>query len=233
MCGYIRKFPQGAIRFRTGIPDHEKIFGTSPIQYDWMETVYGSPQEEVPHDCPQPKGKVVHMTTYADANLLHDLVMGRSATGLLHFLNQTPIDAFSKRQNQVESATYGSKFMATRQAVEQIIDLRYTLRMFGVPLDGVSWLFGNNKSVVTSSTIPYSSLNKRWNALSYHKVREAVTSGFIRFEHIPSIDNPSDILTKSLPWHKARVHVETLLFWKGKTYGNTGMAPSEGSDKIG
>ena len=217
VCGYIRKFPQGAICFCTGIPDHEKIFGTSPIQYDWMETVYWNPQEEVPHDCPQPKGKAVRTTTYADANLLHDLVTGRSATGLLHFLNQTPIDASSKRQNQVESATYGSEFMAARQAVEQIID----------------WLFGNNKSVVTSSNIPYSSLNKRWNALSYHKVREAVAIGFIHFVHIPLIENPSDILTKSLPWHKARVHVEPLLFWKGETYGNMGMAPSEGSDKIG
>ena len=145
MCGYICKFPQGAIHFCTGIPDHEKKFGTSPVQYDWMETIYGNPQEEVLHDCPQPKGNVVHMSTYADANLLHDLVMGRSATGILHFLNQTPIDAFSKWQNQVESATYGSKFMAARQAIEQIIDLRYTLRMYGVPLDGASWLFSDNK----------------------------------------------------------------------------------------
>ena len=205
----------------------------SPIQYDWMETVYGNPQEEVPHDFPQPKGKVVHTTTYADANLLHNLVTGRSATGLLHFLNQTPIDTFSKHQNQVESATYGSEFMAACQAVEQIIDLRYTLRMFGVPLDGASWLFGDNKSVVTSSTIPHSSLNKCWNALSYHKLCEAVAGGFVHFEHIPSIDNPSDILTKSLPWHKARVHVEPLLFWKGESSADMGMAPSEGSDKIG
>ena len=106
MCGFIHKFSQGAICFHTGIPDHEKIFGTSPIQYDWMETIYGKPQEEVPHDCPQPKGKVVHTITYADANILHDLVTGRFATGLLHFLNQTPIDVFSKRQSQVESANH-------------------------------------------------------------------------------------------------------------------------------
>ena len=89
--------------------------------------------------------------------------------------------------------------MAARQAVEQIIDLCYTLHMFGVPLDGASWLFGDNKSVVMSSTIPHSSLNKRWNALSYHKVRKAVAGGFVCFEHIPSIDNPADILAKSLP----------------------------------
>ena len=45
---------------------------------------------------------------------------------------------FSKQQNQVESATYGSEFMAARQAVEQIIDFRYTFRMLGVPLDLLS-----------------------------------------------------------------------------------------------
>ena len=61
--------------------------------------------------------------------------------------------------------------MAARQAVEQIIDLRYTLRMLGVPIEGPSWFFGDNKAVVTSSMIPHSSLNKRWNAISYHKVR--------------------------------------------------------------
>ena len=122
-----------------------------------METVYGNPTEEIPDDMPTPKGRCVRMSSYCDANLLHDLTTGRSASGILHFLNKTPIDAFSKRQNQVESATYGSEFMAARQAVEQIIDLWYTLRMFGVPIDGTSWLFGDNKSVVKaqqSLTLP-------------------------------------------------------------------------------
>ena len=64
--------------------------------------------------------------------------------------------------------------MAARQAVEQIIDLRYTLHMLGVPIEGTSWVFGDNKAIVTSSTIPHSSLNKHWNTISYHKVREVV-----------------------------------------------------------
>ena len=144
-----------------------------------METVYVNPTEEIPDDMPTPKGRCVHTSTYCNANLLHDLTMGRSASGILHFLNKTPIDAFSKQQNQVESATYGSEIMAAQQAVKQIIDLQYTLRMFGVPIDGTSWLFGDNKSVVTSSTTPHSTLNKRWNALSYHKVREAVAGNIV------------------------------------------------------
>ena len=56
--------------------------------------------------------------------------------------------------------------MVARQAIEQINDLRYTLRMMGIPIDGPAWLFGDNQSVVTSSTIPQSTLNKRHNALS-------------------------------------------------------------------
>ena len=123
VCGYICKFPQGAIRFRVRIPDHESIFRSQLTMYDWMETVYGTPPEDIPSNTLMAKGNPVHTTTYTDANLLHNLVTGRSATGVLHFFNQTPIDSFSKWQNQVESATYGSEFMAAWQAVEQIIDL--------------------------------------------------------------------------------------------------------------
>ena len=75
---------------------------------------------------PTPKGKPIRTTTFCDANLMFDLATGRSAGGILHFFNQTPIEASSKRLKQVETATYGSEFMVARQAVEQIID-------FGLP----------------------------------------------------------------------------------------------------
>ena len=73
----------------------------------------------------------MRQSSFFDANLMHDVVTGRSASGILEFINQTPIDWFSKRQGQVETATYGSEFMVARQATERMIDLRYTLRSFG------------------------------------------------------------------------------------------------------
>jgi hypothetical protein len=235
ICGYLAKFPHAAIRFRTGIPNHEETYGSQPTQHDWSQTVYDSPSEDIPSNAPTPKGKPVRMTTFVDANLMHDLVTGRSCTGVLHFFNQTPVDWFTKRQGQVETATYGSEFMAARQAVEQIIDLRYTLRMLGVPIDGPTWLFGDNQSVVTSSTMPYSQLSKRWNALSYHRVREAFAAGIIRFEHIAGIENPADVLTKPLPHYKACVFYDPILFWKGETTVPDPVLPStalpEGSVK--
>ena len=109
-----------------------------------MHTIYGHVTEDIPPDMLTPKGRPVRLTTFVNANLMHDLVTGRSCSGILHLLNQTPIDWLTKSQKQVETTTYGSEFMAARQAIEQIMDLRYTLRLFGVPIDGPSWLFGDN-----------------------------------------------------------------------------------------
>ena len=76
------------------------------------------------------------------------------------------------RQSTVETATYGSEFVAARTAVDQIIDIRTTLRYLGVPIRDKSYMFGDNKSVVTSSTIPNSTISKRHHLASYHRVRE-------------------------------------------------------------
>ena len=190
----------------------------------------GEPEEEIDPRFPPPKGKPVRLSAYADANLMHDMVTGRSASGIIEFINQTIVDWFAKRQGQVETATYGTEFMVARQSTERQIDLRYTLRSFGVPIDGPSWIFGDNKSVVTSSTIPHSTLGKRWNALSYHRVREAVAGGWIRFEHIAGTENPADILTKPLPWSSLKVFVEPMLLWKGDTNDSPlGSTNTEGS----
>jgi hypothetical protein len=87
----------------------------------------------------------------------------------------------------------------------------------GIPIDGPAWLFGDNQSVVTSSTIPQSTLNKRHNALSYHRVRENIAAGVINFMHIAGKTNPSDVLTKYLGWSKFWPLVQPILFWTGET----------------
>ena len=86
-------------------------------------------------------------------------------------LNKTPIDWYSKRQAAVETATYGFEFVIVRIATDKIIETRYMLRMLGVPLNGPSYLFGDNLAVVNSSSIPDDTLKKRHNALSYPRVR--------------------------------------------------------------
>ena len=153
----------------------------SDNNYIWMRSMYGDISELIVDDLPILHGNPVMTTTYKDANLFYDFVTGRAVTRILHLLNQTPIDWFSKRQATVETTTYGLEFIVAWIVVDQIIALCTDLRYFGVPICKKSYLFGNNKSVITSSTIPHSSLTKRHNALACHCVREAVASGFLKF----------------------------------------------------
>ena len=164
-----------------------------------------------------PKGKPVVTTTYKDANLYHDLMTGRAVTGVLHFLNQTPIDWYSKKQETVETATYGSEFAAARTAIQQIAALRQALQYLGVPLRESSYLFGDNESVVKSGSIPHSRLSKRHHALAYHYTREAVASKMIAFYHINGDCNPADILSKH--WGHTPVYalLRPILFYQGDT----------------
>ena len=148
---YVIRTKDYATRFRTTQPDYSYI---TDQNFDWAHTVYGHVQDIIPDDIPHPLGKPATTTTL-DANLNHCLATGRSVTGCLHFVNHIPIDSYSKRQAPVEIATYGSEFVTSKTATEQIIDLRHTLRYFGVPIKTKSYLFGDNRSVVTSSTLPH------------------------------------------------------------------------------
>ena len=202
------------IRFRIQEPDYSDL----PIPvHDWDTSVYGKISEILPTDAPAPLGKPVVTSHFVDANLYHDMLTGRSVTGVLHLVNQTPIDYFSKKQATVETATYGSEFLAARTCVEQIIDLRNTLRYLGVPVHEKSYMFGDNQSVVDSSTRLHAKLHKRHTALSFHRVREAIASGFVTFHHVPGANNPADILSKHWSFNDVWNTLRPLLFWAGDT----------------
>ena len=169
----------------------------------------------MPHDMPIPKGETVIMSSFVDASLYHCKVTGRAVTGIIHLLNKTPIDFYTKKQGTVESSTYGAEFVAGRICVEQVIGLRYQLRMMGIPIEGSAYMFGDNQSVVISSTIPENNLKRRHCALAYHRVREAIASKIVQFYHIRSEDNPADVLTKFLPCAKWWPLLKPLLHYSG------------------
>jgi hypothetical protein len=217
LIGYLSKMRNALIRVRTDLPDFSDLPDNT---HDWAKSIYGGAREIIPDDIPEPLGKPVSCTSYVDANLYHDLVTGRSVSGVLHFFNRTPIDWYSKKQDTVETATYGSEFVAARTATEQIIANRQSLRYLGVAVLGPSLLFGDNRSVVDSGTIPQSRLNKRHMALSYHKVRETIAAGIMRFLWIPSADNPADILSKHWGYQQVGSLLQSLLFRPGPDPGN-------------
>ena len=93
-------------------------------------------KERLPSDMPPPRGRLVSTHCFVDSDHAGDKVPRRSQTGILILLNRAPIIWYSKRQNTVETSTFGSEFIANKTVVEQIESLWYKLRMFGVSLEG-------------------------------------------------------------------------------------------------
>ena len=66
----------------------------------------------------------------------------------------TPVLWFSKKQNTMETSTFGSEFIALKIATELLEGAKYKLHMFGVLLNGPSRSFCDNKSVVINGNHP-------------------------------------------------------------------------------
>jgi hypothetical protein len=62
------------------------------------------------------------------------------------FLNNAVINWYSKKQGSVEGATFGSEFMAMKTVAEVNRGFQYKLRMKGVPIDGPTYVYGDNMS---------------------------------------------------------------------------------------
>ncbi|KAG7368718.1 hypothetical protein IV203_031461 [Nitzschia inconspicua] len=222
IVSYLMRFKDACIRYRTNEPDYTDL---PERPSEWDRSIYGDVEELLPHDAPKPLGRTVVLTHYVDANLYHDWITGRSVTGILSLLNQTPIDWYSKKQSTVETATYGSEFVATRICIDRAVDLRTTLRYLGVPLAHRDVVFGDNESVVNSSMRLDAKLHKRHNALSFHRVREAIAAGYIQYFHMPGKTNPADVLSKHWGYSDVWPTLQPFLFWKGET-AKTLLTPS-------
>ena len=153
---------------------------------------------------------------YIDDNLYHDMLTVHSVTGILHFMNKTPIDWYSKKQaTSIETATYGSEFVAAHTCVNQVVDLRLTLCYLGVPIREKSYMFGDNNSVVESSTKPHSKLHKRHNALSFHHVCGAIASKSVNFTFLDRKYNLVDIMSKHWGYQQVWTMLNPNLFFYG------------------
>jgi hypothetical protein len=214
--GYLRKMKEARIRVLTNEPGDYSDY--QDLGYNWSLSVHGDVKEIIPMDILEPKGKYVTLSHYFDANLYHDMVTGRSITAILHFLNQTLMDLYLNKQATVETATFGSEFIAARTTIDQIVDLRMTLCYLGIPIREKSYVFGDNKTVINTSSTAHAKLHKRHNALSSHRVREAVASKYVMIFHLPGEYNPADILSKHWAYALVWRTMNALLFARGDTW---------------
>ena len=165
---------------------------------DWA-SFYNKLEEKLPPRMSEPLGHSVNIHVLNDANYAGNIVSRRSHTGIPLFVQNSPILWASRRQNTVETLTFGSECVMLRTARDVIFAQRYKLRMFGIPLEGTSQVYYDNQGVVKNASISESVLSKKHNAIDYHAVREAAATGVLLQVHKEDTQtNLADLFTKVL-----------------------------------
>ena len=119
---------------------------------------------------PEPRGQGFTMRAKVDADHALDTITRHSRTGFLVYLNCALIYWWSKKQNSMESSSFGSEFIAMKQCCEYVRGLRYKLRMMGISCNDPTFIYGDNQSVLANTTIPDSTLKKKFQSIAYHFV---------------------------------------------------------------
>jgi hypothetical protein len=99
-------------------PTYADIDYESFPKENWCE-FYGNAKEHLPPNAPAPRGKPVEVRCYVDADHAGDQLMRRSRSGIVILLNSAPTMWYSKKQNTVETSTFGSEFVALKIAAER------------------------------------------------------------------------------------------------------------------
>jgi hypothetical protein len=119
---------------------------------------------------------------------------------------------FSKQQPAVESSVFGAEFVAMKNVIETTCALHYKLMVMGAPLDGPTYVYGDNMYVVHNTQHPESVLKKK-----IHSICNMLCTGQLRLGgpsligHVPSVENPAGICTKIVPGGQKRNHLSGLL----------------------
>jgi hypothetical protein len=177
---------------------HPQISKKMFKRHDWYD-FYRDAKKAISNGMPKPRGNSMSTHCFVDTSHGNDRATRRSQTGILIFCNRAPVMWHSKRQNTVEASTFGSEFQAMKNAIELIESLRYKLCMFGVPIEGPTNVFCDNKAVYKITSLPESTLKKKHHSIAYHRCREAVAAETVRVTKEGTKTNLSDLFTKVLP----------------------------------
>ena len=164
-------------------------------KFDW-EDFYPDACEPITLDTKRPRGKSVLTHCFVDVNHAGENITRRSMTGILILCNRYPIIWHSNRQNGVETSTFGSAFTVMNNSAELIGEVRYKLRMFGVPIDISNKILYDNEAVYKNASTPKSKLRKKHHSTSHQMIKEAVASGAYRMAKEDTEINLSYLFTK-------------------------------------
>ena len=135
---------------------------------------------------------------YSDSNHNVDQDDGKSTTGHVFYLGDSPITWCSSKQDTVALSSCEAEFMAGTEAARQAIWLQDLLGEISESLCKKTVIRIDNQSAIALTRNPVFHGRSKHIHTRYHFIRECVEKGLIEVEHVPGTEQKADILTKAL-----------------------------------
>jgi hypothetical protein len=148
-----------------------------------------------------------------------DMLTSRSVTPTRQWINQMLVDWYCKKQDTVQSATYGSESVAASRIIltdQTISSMAITPRRYhDVPVKAPPRTFGANKesdvNTMGNHVPSHVKMHKQRNMillqqhimLPFHRVREAIGTKLMTLNFTPGDNNLDDVLSKT--WNDTQV----------------------------
>ncbi|KAI0505062.1 hypothetical protein KFK09_016019 [Dendrobium nobile] len=139
------------------------------------------------------------LQTFADADWASDSADRKSVSGFCTFLGKNLISWSVKKQITVAKSSTEAEYRALAAATSDVIWLRRLLTDFDAPPSKPTTIFCDNVSALALALNPVFHARTKHIEIDYHFISHHIQHKEISVQHIHSIDQPADILTKSLP----------------------------------
>ena len=113
---------------------------------------------------------------------------------------------------------FGAKSFALKTGVETLRGVKYKLRMMGVHIDGPTYIYGGNRSVINNTLKSESVPKKNSTFICYRFVWEVVATKECLTSWLPTLSNYADLMTKVFSGKKRRDWTKGILHY---VYDNT------------
>ena len=149
---------------------------------------------------------------FVDNDHTGDKVSHSLRSGFLMYVNTALLQWFSKKQCTLETSVFGAEFVTMKRGIDDLQGFRYKLRIMDIPVSSLSYIYGDNMSVIHNSSRPESVLRKKSNSVFYHAICESVLMSESLVGHISSKENVADLVTKVLYGYK-RGHLVSFILY--------------------
>ena len=127
-------------------------------------------------------------------------------------MNKALVQWLFKKQTTDIMSIFDAEVVAMNHRMETLQGLRYKLRIMGVPVSRLSYIYGYNMSVIHNNQCPESTLKENINSTFYHTMRESVSVGGLLMTHVQKNDNPLNLMMKVLSGQKRLNFVDNILY---------------------